>query len=268
MGLDIYLYTAAEAAANDAHDAASNAFYERPDYEKLTEDERRAAYKALPPYAPQTDVPSERYPEHLFNRRYLRSSYNGGGFNRAVPDFVGADHSLYWIFEPMKREWDSEDNGDLNVLDLRLLRQCRERAEQVVEELRACDPMRVMTESPIFGDREHMWSKLPSEDQVLDWYRQEKATHASPEARARAHWQDGGYSNAKGLVLGFDEGFEVLAITLGADPLGRPAAAVVYRPNQDAIDSYVQSAEIIVEFIDEALGLIEKDGSARISWSG
>lgn len=260
MGLDIYLCSRDQAAANDAHAAASNVVYGRSDYDQLTDAQRDDLHKAIPPYAPSGDVPSERYPDHLFNRRYLRSSYNGGGFNRAVTDFVGADHDLYWIFEPMGREWDGDD-GIITETDVPALRKARKRAEQVADELRAADPLRVMSESPMLGDRDHMWSRLPGEHEVLAWYRDEKARHAD-----RA---DGdGYANAKGLVLGFAKGLEVLAVTLCRDVLGRPAAAVVYRPDGETVESYVQSAEIVVEFCDEAIALIERDGSARMSWSG
>lgn len=264
MGLDIYLYSAADGAANKLYDEACDAFYGRDDFDQLSEADREAIRKELPEYVPHADVPSERYPDHLFNRRYLRSSYNGGGFNRAVPDFVGEDHGLYWIFEPMGREWDG-DEGQLTEVDVPKLSDCRKRAEQVAEELRACDPLRVMAQGLMVGNRDHMWKEPPTEDQVLAWYREEKSKHAG---RSDPFGHDGGYANAKGLVIGFEKGVEVLGVTVGRDILGQPAAMLVYRPSRDAIDSYVQSAEIVVEFIDEALSLIKADGMAFISWSG
>src|SRR5687767_13432195 len=94
MGLDVYLYNAADGAANELYDKAWNDFYERPDLDQLSEQDRKAIEKELPQYVSHTDVSSERYPDHLFNRRYLRSSYNDGGFNSAVPQFVGENHDL------------------------------------------------------------------------------------------------------------------------------------------------------------------------------
>jgi hypothetical protein len=115
VGLDIYLYTAEQAARNAAYDKAVEEWYGGEDgqspHDKATDEERKA-WSAAHSYTSYEDVASERYPGHLFNRRYLRSSYNGGGFNRAVPEMLGhADGdeergSLYWIFEPMSREWD------------------------------------------------------------------------------------------------------------------------------------------------------------------
>jgi len=276
MGLDIYLYSAAQEAANDAHNTASEAFYGRDDYEQLSQEQKDELRQAIPPYEHVTDAPSEKYPDHLFNRRYLRSSYNGGGFNRAVPDMIAgltegaiaelaseddAVGSLYWIFQPMGRVWDG-DEGQLTKVDLDGLRACEDRALRVADMLRNCDPLRVeAVHMPMFGAAEHMWQSPPSDDEVLSWYRRELKSHAG-----RPSDDDGGYGSAKGTVYGFKQGLDVLAITVGLDVLGRPAPMIVYR--SQAVDSYIQSAEIVAEFCAEAIGLIEQDGSAYISWSG
>jgi len=244
--------------ANQIHDVASNAVYCRPDYECLSTEELRSLISELPKYSSVELVPSEKYPEHLFNRRYLRSSYNDGGFNNAISDLVGKDHGLYWIFEPLDRQWDGDD-GILTGLDLVALRESRKRAAQVACELTVCDPIRVMSEAPVLGAGEHMWSELPSEDEVLNWYRQEKI-------RDRF---GAGYSTAKGSVFGFgNDGVNVLAVTLGRDVSGREAAILVYRLDPESIQTYVQSAEIVVEFCDEAISLIGRDGSVQMYWSG
>jgi len=43
---------------------------------------------------------------------------------------------------------------------------------------------------------------------------------------------------------------------------------LVYRASDGGFDSYVQAAEITAEFCDEAIALIERDGSCEMSWSG
>lgn len=279
MGLDISLYTLADAQQDAIHDEASNAFYERPDYNSLTEQERDRLRAEIPAYAPRVDVPSEKYPEHLFNRRYLRSSYNGAGFNRAVPDMLaGLDQdavaefassegddvgSLYWIFQPMGREWDGDD-GMLNKVDVPGLEAARDRAKWVADALAKCDPLRVMAiHMPIFGLQDHCWSTPPTEGEVLSWFRAEMADHAKHPSPFGG---DHAYSNAKGTILGFKTGMDILAVTLGKDVLGQPSPMIVYR--SEAVDSYIQSAEIVVEFCDEAIALIERDGGAQMSWSG
>lgn len=254
MGLDIYLYTAEHAAKNDAYDAACEAFYGRPDYDELTEDQKKELRAELPSWTSSVDVPSRQYPDHLFNRRYLRSSYNDGGFNRAVPDYVGAEHDLYWIFEPMKREWDG-DAGELNSLDVRLLRLCRARAEQVIAELKACDPLRVMTvDANAFAP-----PPTTSAEGALTWAREQLAT--------KHPIGDSWWSNLTGEFFG-NTGPKLVAACPGKGPFGQPGVHLVYRSEQASLDSYIQSAEIVCEFIDEAIKLIERDGSARLSWSG
>lgn len=265
MGLDIYIYERAHHDQNERHEREWSALYERKDAGEITEAEYDELRKQITQYASHADAPSERYPDHLFNRRYLRSSYNGGGFNHAVPDFLAtstdteypnARGSLYWIFEPMGREWDG-DEGILTAADIDNLRASKARALEVADELRKCDPLRVMSEGIMIGPAEHMWHKPPTEAEVLAWYRAEKANLDRP--------RDGGYSNAKGTVFGFEKGLEVLAVAVGSRSILGPAAILVYR--QD-VSSYVESAEITAEFCDEAIALIERDGSCYLSWSG
>jgi len=263
MGLDIYLYTAADAAQNDAHYAASEAFYGRDDYDSIPEDEKKAIREAMPPYSPHVAVPSERYPDHLFNRRYLRSSYNGGGFNHAVPEMLGTSGekeypngrgSLYWIFEPMGREWDG-DEGQLTHDDIGKLMLCRGRAQDVADELKKADRLRVLTVSPnIF-----MGPPTTTGDQALALYRNRPKSTFDNDG-------DGWWSNRDMDVYG--KGVTILAAVPGRATLGEPGVHLIYRAADEAFDSYVQSAEIVVEFCDEAIALVQRDGGARISWSG
>src|SRR5690606_10226374 len=103
MGLDIYTYTAEQHHKSSTFSAAEDAVWE--EYSELY-DEDYDAFKEKLDAATEgleddtyTDVPSKKYPEHLFSRRYLRSSYNGSGFDRAVPIFTGnPEHTLEGIF--------------------------------------------------------------------------------------------------------------------------------------------------------------------------
>lgn len=251
MGLDVYIYTRAQAEANAAYDKASEAFYEREDWP--SEAERTAARDALPSYESCDDVPSERYPDHLFNRRYLRSSYNGGGFNNAVPSLLGVDHGLYWIFEPMGREWDG-DEGTLTVADLGKLRASRARALQVADELRKSDRLRVKTVAP------NMFSEPPTltDAEALALYRQKVV-----DGRIQP---DGWWSSRDMEVFG--DGLEILAAIPGKTVFDVPGVHLIYRQGDDGYESYIQSAEITAEFCDEAIALISADGACSMSWSG
>jgi len=268
MGLDITLYTAEQAAKNAEYDRACNEWYgddnaengETP-YGRATEDERRA-WSSTHNYTSADDVPSSAHPEHLFNRRYLRSSYNSGGFNHAVPDMIGsageaaypdARGSLYWIFSPMGREWDG-DAGDLAADDLPRLAECRERALSVVDALKSCDRLRVAE----VGANIFSGPSSTTDDEALRLYRDQVAQGTvKPD-----EW----WSNRDMDVFG--DGLAVLAAVPGRGTLGNQVVHLIYRAGDDGFDSYVQSAEIVVEFIDEATELIRRDGGARISWSG
>lgn len=262
MGLDIYLYERVQAERNDAYDAACEALYTPgPDgkspRDRMSDDEYKTWSREHDTYTPSRAVPSESYPDHLFNQRYLRSSYNDSGFNRAVPDITGQDHGLYWIFEPLGRDWREGDDGWLRVKDVDALWECRVRARQVAAELREAEaPLRASDVSILPGPQDHLWSEPPTAEQALEWYREQRKRESSFTS----------YSCAKGAV--FSDGFEIVAATVGRDVLGQPAAILIYRLDKETLESYVQAAEITAEFCDEAIALIVRDGACRMSWSG
>lgn len=265
MGLDVYLYTAIDAAMNKQHSDALEGLHNdaEADGREVSTEEHRAVSEANP-YASHADVPSERYPDHLFNRRYLRSSYNGGGFNHAVPEMIGTSGdypkdrgSLYWIFEPMQRDWE-QDSGDLTYLDVERLRECRARALEVADLIRTADRLRVKTIGP------NMFSAPPAhtDDDALKIYRD----HVEA-MRERGREMEGWYASGPDLNV-YADPLPVLCAIPGRDTFGIPAVHLIYRAEDEAYDSYVQSAEITAEFCDEAIALIERDGAAHMSWSG
>jgi hypothetical protein len=260
MGLDIYLHAKDYGTALDTYSRAFDEVYDSGRWAAMT-DAEKGAWRSANPRPSSGEVPSERYPEHLFNRRYLRSSYNDSGFNHAVPSLLGSADgtypnergSLYWIFEPMGREWDG-DEGTLTAEDIDKLRESKARALQVADELRKSDRLRVMTASP------NVFREPPTvtDDQALAKYR---------EAVAAGRIQpDGWWSNADMDVFG--DGLAVLAAIPGKATFGIPGVHLIYRLAEDVAETYIQSAEITAEFCDEAIGLIERDGSCSMSWSG
>lgn len=262
MGLDVYLNSRAEQRTEDAFNAAWERFAEQWE-DKPDSPDKQAAVKALPTYEGRSSVASERYPDHFWNRRYLRSSYNGAGFNRAVPDMVGEEHDLYWIFEPVIGDDPEPYEIPLSAEQIPDLEATRERAVAVAAEIRASDPLRTTTVSTHIGPADHMWSAPPTQEQALAWYREEKQGH---EGKPFPFGE--GYSCAKGDIMGFSEGLEVLGATLGRDVLGQPCGILIYRMNPDLQEEYAQAAEIAAEFCDEAIELIKRDGSCVMSWSG
>jgi hypothetical protein len=261
MGLDIYLYTRTDKNADDLHYKAwedvYNEFYDDGGNLKpgKTKDDYEAAQELIPASSHNVTVSSKKYPGHLFNRRYLRSSYNGSGFNHAVPEMLGREEGdLYWIFQPVIEDDPEPYETVLTDDHISKLELVKERALAVATELRDKDPLRVMTTMSMFGNAEHMWHKPPTADEALNWYRQEKT---------KQHFFNS-YSNAKGQIFGFDNGFEILAVT----PAVNANVHIIYRLEDETKQTYIQSAEIVAEFCDEAIDLIKKDGSCVMTWSG
>lgn len=265
MGLDIYLHTAEEARQNAEYEKASEEWYGKDEdegpspYDRATEEER-AAWRNSHDYAPHGNPPSEKYPDHLFNRRYLRSSYNGGGFNHAVPEMLGSSEgnypneygSLSWIFEPVRL--DDQYEIELTIGSIDGLRQAKARALEVAEKLRASDRIRVMTVSPNF------LLPLPThtDDDALRMYRA-----AAEQWKDR---EDGWWSNRD--MEWYGSGVTILAAIPGLATFNVPGVHLIYRAGDEWFESYVQSAEIVAEFCDEAISLIERDGSCEMTWSG
>lgn len=297
MGLDIYLYTKAEHEANEAHTRGWDEVYAKFHDEEtgelkpgMTDKRFKEESSQVPPYNHGATRPSECYPDHLFKRNYLRSSYNEGGFNRAVPDMLGRDEGgLYWIFDPVIEGRDEPYETLLDSTFIAKLEETKQRALGVAAELRESDSLRATSVSSMLGGADHMWSQLPSEDEALAWYREEKVKRDEANARLLAEGkevpEEYGYMNAKGQVFGFTKGLEILAVTIGRNPLASfsqnfpvntvggqmgimPQAVLIYRLEDEGRQSYVQSAEIIAEFCDEAIDLIKRDGSCMMHWSG
>lgn len=273
MGLDISLYSLERQQQYDKHDAEWNALWERKDRGEITEDQYDELRKTITPYPDSDSHPSEKYPDHLFNRRYLRSSYNDSGFNHAVPDFLAtaggekypeARGSLYWIFEPMGREWDGDD-GRLTEVDMPLLRECGKRAQSVADELRSSDRLRVMTISanqlggPDFLKIDDARALELVRERLADQTRASKIDDGEWWSSRDIHWF-GGSLKVVAAIPGAEKQF------FSDQPW--PATHLVYQAQDDGFEFYVQSAEITAEFCDEAIALIERDGGAYISWSG
>lgn len=253
MGLDIYLYTDAEQKQNDAYEKASEEFYGG---DREHTEEEREAFREQWQYAMATDVPSRKHGEGtLNNRRYLRSSYNGGGFNNAVPQMLDREASYYWIFEGIQP--DQEPDIELTAASIPALEAARDRAEKIAADLRELSaPVQVMTVS-------HNAFRAPSpktSDEALAWYREQAA-------KDNTAFGEGGWSNADGHFFGGSP-VEVVAAVPGASVLGEPGVHLVYRLDGDAAGHYAQSADITAEFTEEAIELIRKDGAVHMHWSG
>lgn len=216
MGLDIYLYTKQENSAGK-----------------------------------HEDVPSVKHPKNINNRRYLRSSYNGGGFNNAVPRLTGNDNFTYYeVFEPLG----NLDEYQIELNDVDKLLKCRGRAQDIVEALKVTDGITVTTVSAGAFSGDH------TDQEALKVFREKYAEYQATPGPF------GAFSSGQGHFW-LDEPLQILAAIPGKDILGHSAMHLIYK-SEGAKDHYLASAEVLVEFIEEAIQLVTNDGVAYMHWSG
>ena len=195
------------------------------------------------------DLDSAAYPDHLFKRNYLRSSYNGSGFDVVVGVLTG--HDLHWIFEPAGVSLDGYTFRPTKAA----LRACRKRALSLVEELLASEALGVEFYSSVPSRPQD--GIIESDDDALAKYREQGAGRAAA-GLDNPGW--GSYSNAIGTFY-LDSPLSVRAVIPGVGFMGAGVYVVFDRSDKDW---YIQAAKIVVEFIDYALS----QNRPTIRWSG
>lgn len=209
MGLDVYLYDGPE-----------------PDYVSDPEGWKKA-------FDETQNAKSTKYPDHLCGTRYLRSSYNSGGFNSRVRDLLGED--LYTVFEVGDRyEWEPTQDE---------LKAARERAVKLVDRIKAVE--RPLAAFDVFNFGDGVGSDA-------------EAIKVTQEQLAKDNAFGGGWSCREGTF--YPDGMKVIGFVPGK-AYGRETVYIVHEVD---LEWYVQMAEIVVEFIDTALAMT----SPRIHWSG
>ncbi|MGD9643992.1 MAG: hypothetical protein AB7V08_14840 [Elusimicrobiales bacterium] len=193
------------------------------------------------------DVPSDKYPDHLFQKTYLRSSYNEAGFNSVVWALTGKE-GLYYIFQPPQDEYEIPYSKE----DLAA---CRGRALEVLEELKRARPLYVMTVgfNPFIPVERYkdMTARKAVEVANKELDRVVICESKGPESnRPKVIW----YLTRDGHFFVSDPPKLVAAVP-GVDALGMPAVHLVYEASDADKAWYIQATEIVVEFIDYAMTL-------------
>ena len=262
MGLDIYLYRyddfgRVNALEDEAEAHANEAWQKAGGWDALTDAERdevSAANKAwnaerglgewgevLPPAKIKVELPSARWPDHLFKVGYFRSSYNDGGFNRVAFNLVGKD--LAWIFDVGGDDYHVRPDWKAALA----------RASQVSDELEKEPQIGAFNVSPI-----NLFEGTP---EPVDTAR---AIEIYKEQASRATGPFGdGWSNKAGEFFPHNP-LKVLALVNGIDVFKRPAIIVVHEKD---LSSYVQSARIVAETCQYVLDTGEPEKHV-LHWSG
>jgi hypothetical protein len=238
MGLDISIHTKGYKAASEEEAAL---------WEAMADDDSES---------PKVDYPQDEpngasllHPDNICTPSYLRSSYNAGGFNQAVPRFLkDEDTSLYGIFEPLLGE---EEDYWIEVTDPGKVLLVQQRARDVHARLRALTAPLTVIDLASYGKR-------MTDIEAIEWVESELAKDMGP-------FGDAAYTSAQGYIN--PVGIKVYGVTQGT----RGPLLVIRAEDENGpwSKSYADSAEIVAEeFCQTLLDIIERDGVAYMSWSG
>src|SRR5690606_35830242 len=117
--------------------------------------------------------------------------------------------------------------------------EARKRAEQLLQELRSCEPLRVIT----VAHNMFVGVQRVSEKQAVEISRKEIASNKSGFFES--------YSNRDGVFF-MDKPLEVIAAIPGVDPVNSPCVHLVYRMDKRTFEHYIAAMEIAIELIDYA----------------
>lgn len=240
MGLDIYVIDIAQAAAEDAENAAWDAWQEGNPHPASAPARSRGV--------------SRLHPDHMFTPTYARSSYNSGGFNHRVPLLLGdSNTTLHDIFAPIIAGRDDQYAHD--ITDAKAVRKVQANARTVAARLRAiANPLSVYTVDIV--------NVVASELDALAWYRHNR------EGQLEGPMAGHGWSDRDGDMMP-PGGITVLAAVPGVGILGKPCVHLVTAVEDDDVKWYADAAEILAEeFCATMLDLIARDGKCRVIWSG
>lgn len=201
------------------------------------------------------------YPDHLFSPTYLRSSYNEGGINHILAEFCGTD--LYGIFEYTDEKQvvvdpDPEYPDEEQTVFIPNWDEARKRTQAALDKLKAID-------APF---RATFISAHPRADEDVTSTK-ESALKRFNDAYERNKGDKGPFRSFSNSYGTFDlDGWSVYAVMPGVDgenifARGRPGAWIVYKMQNDVLQSYVESLEITLRFIDKG-----QHEDLAVIWSG
>lgn len=201
------------------------------------------------PEGTDTDLPSERHPDHLFRIGYWRSSYNEAGFNHVVGDRIGL---TLWDFG-------GPEDPDVNYLttpDWEGIIEDAAQAKRDLQDWALTHPnIGVTTESPL-----NMFEEVHPEltqAEAMEVY-----------SKVVADRKDGdfpSFSNKDGSF--FLNGLKVLACIRGTDVFNKPAIHMVFEQPEDYLDFYLAALDIIGETAEWVLNQPNPE-AYQLGWSG
>jgi len=198
------------------------------------------------------EINSKKYPEHLFKIGYFRSSYNNGGFNTVMGNFIGKD--LYYIFETPEEYTFSPD-----------WKMAKARAKDMLKELK----------TKIKENGAYQISELRHNDIIVE--RKEEVNNKEEALKKfleikKKHKLNKGFNNFSNYFGEFylEEPLKVSGIIngFGSNFLSggtKPVQYLIYE-DDEGLNWYVQALEIVIETISWVLS--KKDPEKYyLNWS-
>lgn len=267
MGLDVYLYRYDDFAKYKALTLQWNERTERLYANDVSDEERKSRRDAIArdmnlsidkfgwPHFPgvsNIEKKSALHPDALFKVGYFRSSYNSGGFN-TVCEVMLRNQGLYSIFGLEYDQHEYEVLPDWSA--------SRPRAIQMIDDLKAKrgtrDNVFVFKSGPNpFENPEELRARCSNRDQAMQIYRE------AAELWDRSRRMND-YSSKKGDF--FRDGIQVVALVAGVN-LNKPCVYVIAKSSEEALQHYINSAEVVLETIDYVLATGEPE-KHRLIWS-
>lgn len=201
-------------------------------------------------------IDSTLHPDHLFKVGYFRSSYNEGGINSTLKNFVGK-RGLYWIFpEGSSESYHVKPDWKSAIV----------RVDKLIQEIKG----RVERDGEYDVSQVSFLPRNLSGDKAIN--SSEKALQVFMEQKKKNEGSSfPNYSNGDGLFLleadedGKDRIFR--AAICGSSPYNETPAVYVVLESLGHYDWYIQALEIVKETCEYVLAQ-ENPDQFRLCWSG
>jgi len=263
MGLDVYLYHwqkfEEDVKREEEYKRKCSKIWEEvgqgKSYSEMTEEEKDKAYKLCEELKEKMglvgwgetlrktkiELPSQKYPDHLFKIGYFRSSYNNSGFNTVMSEIGLPD--LYDIFNIKSgKTYHITPNWKESL----------ERTNKAIKAFKDFLKKPISKYQAVFCNS---IDKVGSTKEALRVFEKElKEEHPFCS-----------YSSRKGHFY-LDEPLKVYGVVSGKNIIGDEGVYLIYEVSKEFYEWYLQALEIVKETIEYVLNN-PKEGKYILHWS-
>jgi hypothetical protein len=188
---------------------------------------------------------STLYPDHMFKIGYFRSSYNGGGINSVLTNFVGMD--LYYIFN---RNRNDEYHFQPDWADV--IKRCDEVLSAFENKILEVGGLYKTFDvgMNMFESIETLGDRCNSEEDALHLFTAE-ITRYMTNKKSGTYRGIGSYTNSNGEFF-FDKPLNIVSLVPGTK-YKRPVTYVIYKEDDETLNWYRNAIEIVKETAEYVL---------------